>query len=63
MMQAEMLTTKQISEEAEIPLRTVQHWIQVGKLPGQKFGRDWFVSRADWEEFRDNLEQTNEQQD
>jgi excisionase family DNA binding protein len=39
----DFLTTKQVAEKLGITPRRVQALIEVGKLPAQKFGRDYLI--------------------
>jgi excisionase family DNA binding protein len=43
----EFLTTKQAAEKLGITPRRVQALIEVGKLPAQKFGRDYMIKEKD----------------
>jgi excisionase family DNA binding protein len=43
----DFLTTKQVAEKLGITPRRVQALIEVGKLPAQKFGRDYFIKEKD----------------
>lgn len=41
-----LLSTAAAARRLERPERTVRRWIQEGRLPGQKVGRDWVVDEA-----------------
>jgi excisionase family DNA binding protein len=43
----DFLTTKQVAEKLGITPRRVQALIEVGKLPAQKFGRDYMIKEVD----------------
>ena len=43
----EFLTTKQAAERLKITPRRVQALIEAGRLPAQKFGRDYMIKEAD----------------
>ncbi len=43
----DFLTTKQVAEKLGITPRRVQALIEVGKLPAQKFGRDYMIREKD----------------
>jgi excisionase family DNA binding protein len=43
----DFLTTKQAAEKLGITPRRVQALITDGKLPAQKFGRDYFIREKD----------------
>jgi excisionase family DNA binding protein len=43
----EFLTTKQAAERLGITPRRVQALIEAGRLPAQKFGRDYQIKEAD----------------
>jgi excisionase family DNA binding protein len=37
------LTVKQYADLCGVKVRTVQQWINRGKLKAKKFGRDWMI--------------------
>jgi excisionase family DNA binding protein len=43
----EFLTTKEAAERLGITPRRVQALIEAGRLPAQKFGRDYMIKEAD----------------
>jgi excisionase family DNA binding protein len=43
----DFLTTKQVAKKLGITPRRVQALIEAGRLPAQKFGRDYFVKEKD----------------
>jgi excisionase family DNA binding protein len=43
----EFLTTKQAAERLGITPRRVQALIEAGRLPANKFGRDYMIKEAD----------------
>jgi excisionase family DNA binding protein len=43
----DFLTTKQVAQKLGITPRRVQALIEVGRLPAQKFGRDYFIKEKD----------------
>ena len=43
----DFLTTKQVAERLGITPRRVQALIEVGRLPAQKFGRDYMINEKD----------------
>lgn len=43
----DFLTTKQVAEKLGITPRRVQALIEAGRLPAQKFGRDYMINEKD----------------
>jgi excisionase family DNA binding protein len=43
----DMLTTKQVADRLGVTMRRVQALINDGKLPAEKFGRDYMVKEKD----------------
>jgi excisionase family DNA binding protein len=43
----DLLTTKQAAEKLGITPRRVQALIEAGRLPAQKFGRDYMIKEKD----------------
>jgi excisionase family DNA binding protein len=41
------LTTKEVAEKLGVTLRRVQAMIESGRLPAQKFGRDYMIKPQD----------------
>jgi excisionase family DNA binding protein len=41
------LTTKQVAEKLGVSLRRVQALVTSGRLPAQKFGRDYMIREKD----------------
>lgn len=41
------LTTKEVAEKLGVTLRRVQAMIESGRLPAQKFGRDYMIKETD----------------
>lgn len=42
-----LLTTKDVAEKLGVTMRQVQSLIQSGRLPAQKFGRDYMINSED----------------
>lgn len=42
-----LLTTKEVSEKLKVSVRRVHALIQDGRLPAQKFGRDYLIDEKD----------------
>jgi excisionase family DNA binding protein len=51
-MPEEWMRTDEVAEELGVSKTVVWRQITAGRLPAKKFGRDWRVSRADFERFR-----------
>lgn len=47
MLPMDFLTTKEVAEKLGVTLRRIQAMIQSGRLPAQKFGRDYMIRDAD----------------
>jgi excisionase family DNA binding protein len=47
----ELYTVEQVALALECPVRTIQHWIKIGKLKGIKIGGIWRVKEADFKAF------------
>jgi excisionase family DNA binding protein len=43
----DMLTTKEVAERLGVTMRRIQALIKNGRLPAQKFGRDYMVKEKD----------------
>lgn len=43
----QLLGTKELAELLKIHRRTIQTWLQEGKFPGMKIGRDWKARVSD----------------
>ncbi len=43
----EMLTTKQVAERLEVSVRRVHQFIEEGRLPAEKMGRDYIIKESD----------------
>jgi excisionase family DNA binding protein len=43
----EFLTTKEVAKRLGVKIRMVQLLIQSGRLPAQKFGRDYMIKEKD----------------
>lgn len=43
-----MFTTKQIAEKLNVSIRRVQWFINSGRLPAQRIGRDWIITEKDF---------------
>jgi excisionase family DNA binding protein len=41
------LTCKDFAKRHGVTIRTVQAWINRGKLKAEKFGRDWMIPEQD----------------
>lgn len=50
----ETLTLKQVARELGRSLEQVRRYVREGKLPAQKLGMQWFVSRRSLEAFQGN---------
>ena len=50
---SETLTLKQVARELDRSLEQVRRYVREGKLPAQKVGIQWFVSRRALDEFKD----------
>ena len=46
-----LLTTAEVSERAQVGVRTVSRWLRAGSLRGHKAGRTWRIAPADLESF------------
>jgi len=44
---SDLLTTKEAARELRVSVRRIQALIGAGKLPAQKIGRDWIISKVD----------------
>jgi excisionase family DNA binding protein len=42
-----LLTTKQVAERLGITIRRIQALVTSGRLPANKFGRDYLIKEAD----------------
>jgi excisionase family DNA binding protein len=42
-----LLTTKEVSEKLKVSVRRVHALIQDGRLPAQKYGRDYLIDEKD----------------
>ena len=38
-----LMTADEAAEELKVHRRTIRRWIESGKLPGKKFGRDYLT--------------------
>lgn len=50
-MDNEIITTKEAAEILEITQEAVARLLRVGKIKGQKLGRDWVVFKSSVEEY------------
>jgi excisionase family DNA binding protein len=50
-MQSDYLTINEIAAQLKVSWFAVKNWIETGELPASKFGKQYRVSRADYEEF------------
>ena len=50
----EILTIAEIAEQLRVSNRTVRNWIDSGKLKAFKFGLQYRINKADFEEFIKN---------
>lgn len=48
------LTVKQVADMLGRDPSSIRRSILTGNLPATKHGRDWLITRADFEAFRDN---------
>lgn len=46
------MRTEEVAAELGVSKTVVWRQIHLGRLPAEKFGRDWRISRADFELFR-----------
>lgn len=46
-----MLTVIEVAEQLKISPKTVRVWIESGKLPGYRFGKDYRINAEDLESF------------
>ena len=51
---ADTLTLKEVARELRRSLEQVRRYVREGKLPAQKLGMQWFVSRRALEAFQGN---------
>jgi excisionase family DNA binding protein len=51
-MAEEWMRTDEVAAELEVSKTVVWRQIQAGRLPAEKFGRDWRIRREDFEHFR-----------
>ncbi|MFL6209805.1 MAG: helix-turn-helix domain-containing protein [Pyrinomonadaceae bacterium] len=42
-----LLTTKKVAERLQVSIRRVHALIQAGRLPAQKYGRDYLIDEKD----------------
>ena len=47
MAEEKFMTTVEVAEELGIGAQRVRDLIKAGRLPAQKFGRDWVIREAD----------------
>ena len=59
----EVLTIAEIAEQLRVSNRTVRNWIDSGKLKAFKFGLQYRINKADFEEFIKNSEVKNESEE
>jgi excisionase family DNA binding protein len=50
------ISTQEISEDLNVDPSQVRRWLRDGRLPGEKWGRTWLVSRADYAVFKKDYE-------
>lgn len=50
------LTTQDIAADIGVVTKTVLNWVKTGELPGQKFGRQYFVERATYRRWKKQRE-------
>jgi len=57
---AEFVTVKEIADEANVHPQTVRRWIEMGELPGFRFGTGpqppIRVRKTDWSKFKGDCE-------
>jgi excisionase family DNA binding protein len=51
-MPEEWMRTDEVAAELDVSKTVVWRQITSGRLPAEKFGRDWRIKRKDFEEFR-----------
>jgi PTS system nitrogen regulatory IIA component len=64
-MSEEMLTVEEIAKELRVSAKTVRSWITSGELVALDIGREYRISRANFEDFKqrrqtDRRKKTNE---
>jgi len=50
-MQSDYLTIDEIAAQLRVSWFMVKRWIETGELPASKFGKQYRILRADYEEF------------
>jgi excisionase family DNA binding protein len=51
-MPEEWMRTDEVARELDVSKTVVWRQITAGRLPAEKFGRDWRIKREDFERFR-----------
>ena len=51
-MLGEWMRTDEVAAELDVSKTVVWRQITAGRLPAEKFGRDWLIKREDFEQFR-----------
>lgn len=46
------MTTKEAAEKLGVSIRRIQFLIQLGQLPAEKRGRDWWIEESDLEKLQ-----------
>lgn len=46
-----MITVKEVAERLNVTGKTVTRWIEEGKLPAYRFGKDYRIRKEDFEDF------------
>ena len=59
MSQEEMLTVEEIAKELRVSPKTVRAWINSGELVALDLGREYRISRENFEDFKRRKETTN----
>ena len=50
----EMLTIEEVATYLKLKPQTIYKWVQTGRIPGAKFGKEWRFRRSAIEEWIDN---------
>lgn len=53
-----MIKVSEVAEQLNVSMRTVTRWIEEGKLPAFKFGKDYRIKSEDLNRFIENSKVT-----